>query len=404
MNKASELSQIYPIHPFPARMTPSLVWDYLPDGKSLRVLDPMAGSGTTLASARAKGHQAIGFDTDPLALLIARAWCSEIDPPKLIRCAKEVLEKAKNISLALPQNEAYPLTCDDETKEFINFWFDEENRLQLAALSRQIMQVRDTNERDLLWNAFSRLIITKKNGASLAMDVSHSRPHKKYQLAPIKPFDKFLQSVNLIIKKAPFYKGNETSKAPMIECGDARELPIADKCVDIIITSPPYLNAIDYLRGHKLSLVWMGYSIKFLRSVRSNNIGSERSIKLDDDKGLITILDCIGQIDKLNKSHRSMVLRYLNDMNSVLSECRRVLKANGQAIIVIGNSSIHGVYISNSDALIALALKNGFVLASQTLRPIPESNRYLPPPNLEKSGLGLKNRMREEVILHFNVV
>ncbi len=46
----------------------------------------------------------------------------------------------------------------------------------------------------------------------------------------------------------------------------------------MIITSPPYLNAIDYLRGHKLSLVWMGQSIARVRNIRSTNIGTEKSL------------------------------------------------------------------------------------------------------------------------------
>ena len=72
MTEALKISQIHPIHPFPARMAPSIVWNNLPDsGKFLRVLDPMAGSGTSLVIAKARGYQAVGCDTDPLAVLIA---------------------------------------------------------------------------------------------------------------------------------------------------------------------------------------------------------------------------------------------------------------------------------------------------------------------------------------------
>jgi hypothetical protein len=74
---------IRPIHPFPARVAPELVWDELPDHTTkLRVLDPMAGSGTTLVTARLRGHEAIGFDRDPLAVLIARAWLTNVEVGK----------------------------------------------------------------------------------------------------------------------------------------------------------------------------------------------------------------------------------------------------------------------------------------------------------------------------------
>ena len=169
----------------------------------------------------------------------------------------------------------------------------------------------------------------------------------------------------------------------------------------MIITSPPYLNAIDYIRGHKLSAVWMGYSAKSLRKVRSTNIGAEISTSLVTTRMLLDTVERMGEIDRLEERYRGMIVRYLVDMSGVLSECRRVLKDNGKAIFVIGNSAIRGVYINNAEALMSLAKKNGFKLTSMTSRPLPESRRYLPPPNLKKAGEQMQNRMREEVILRF---
>jgi len=397
-----QLSEIRPIHPFPARMSPSIVWDILPPkGNPLRVLDPMAGSGTTLVSARAKGHQALGCDTDPLALLIAQAWCSDIFPEKLSQCANQVLSEAKRFAKGLSPKDAYPIKSDDETKMFIDFWFDNENKIQLTALSEYISRIHDDGERTLLWSAFSRLIITKKTGASLAMDVSHSRPHRKYDKAPIKPFNKFLKAVDYINKKAPFGIGRTSAAPAIIKQGDARVLPFDNDSIDMIITSPPYLNAIDYIRGHKLSLVWMGHSIKSLRTIRSDNIGSERSASQDNIEQLINIMNRMGSMEDLDKRNRSIIMRYLIDMDRAFSESRRVLRKRGQAIYVIGNSSIRGVYVKNSEALIGLAQKNGLDLLEQTTRPIPDSRRYLPPPSSKKSGLKMEKRMREEVVLRF---
>lgn len=78
-----------------------------------------------------------------------------------------------------------------------------------------------------------------------------------------------------------------------------------------------------------------------------------------------------------------------------------LLKDNGQAIFVIGNSAIRGVYVNNSDALISLAQKRGFKLVSMVSRLLPESRRYLPPPNSYKAGEKMQHRMGEEVILRF---
>ena len=87
---------IKPIHPFPARMAADFVWKKLPTSQPrLRVLDPMAGSGTTLVAARMRGHEAIGFDRDPLAVLIAGAWASDVDVETTVKKAAQVLTRAK---------------------------------------------------------------------------------------------------------------------------------------------------------------------------------------------------------------------------------------------------------------------------------------------------------------------
>jgi ribosomal protein L11 methylase PrmA len=63
------------VHPFPARMAPSIVFEELSrESDQLTVVDPMAGSGTSIVAARLRGHRAFGFDVDPLAVLLATAW------------------------------------------------------------------------------------------------------------------------------------------------------------------------------------------------------------------------------------------------------------------------------------------------------------------------------------------
>src|SRR5215831_10256587 len=189
-----------PIHPFPARMAPGIALEALAKSKSqLRVLDPMAGSGTVLAVARAKGHRAFGVDIDPLAVLLAGVWTRAIDQEEVKRSAAIVLERARASFPMVPARLAYPENSDDETREFIRYWFDDYSRRQLAALSTEIRRVEDEATRNALWCSFSRLIITKNAGASLAMDLSHSRPHREFTYAPVKPFNRFIWAVNSVV-------------------------------------------------------------------------------------------------------------------------------------------------------------------------------------------------------------
>ena len=100
-----------------------------------RVLDPMMGSGTTLVTARALGHKPIGFDTDPLAVLLARTWCRRIDNGEFMRIASDVLDEARVAVTQLDGMSGYPNGADQATREFVDYWFDPVSRCQLRALA-----------------------------------------------------------------------------------------------------------------------------------------------------------------------------------------------------------------------------------------------------------------------------
>jgi SAM-dependent methyltransferase len=393
-----------PIHPFPARMAPTIVWNELKAAKEageLTVLDPMAGSGTTVATARLLGHRALGFDTDPLAVLVSRAWSSDVVPAEFEAAATDVLEEARLVLPRVDLGFAYPINADDETRQFVRYWFDPLARRQLTALAGSI-KVADPKLRPHLWCAFSRLIIVKSCGASLAADVAHSRPHKVYEKSPVRPFDQFARAAAVVARHSPFVDG-ELRPAAVVKIGDARRLPLDDGSVDVVVTSPPYLNAIDYLRGHKFSLIWMGHSLRQLRDTRSTNVGSEVSAnsKDDADPGVERALLRMGEVSALAAREKGMLRRYCRDMDGVLSEVARVLAPDGRAVLVVGDSCVKGVFVRNSSALRVLGEKHGLALVRRRRRPLPPNRRYLPPPTSRRAGTLLKQRMREEVILTF---
>lgn len=379
-------------------MAPSILWDTIPSTKqSLTILDPMSGSGTTLTAARIRGHNSIGYDTDPLAVLISKVWGSNINEKQVIVKATQIFDEARLLYKKIKSKDAYPINADDETQAFAKFWFDLKNRKQLKALSVAINNLDNSKIKSVLWCALSRMIITKKAGVSLGMDISHSRPHKVYEKAPFSPFDKFLSSVMYVTKNAPFKNNKDNLTQFKVRLGDARKLPIKNNCIDFVITSPPYLNAIDYMRGHKLSLIWLGYNINQLRSIRSKNIGSERN-RLKDT--IYPFVPRMG-IEKLSDRMKAVVFQYIYDMSMVLKESYRVLKRNGKAVFVVGNSTIGGVFVKNSEIVNFLGKQNGFTTLSIRKRNLPPDKRYLPPPSLHTSGKNLAKRMRQEVIITF---
>jgi hypothetical protein len=348
------------------------------------------------------GHRAIGFDTDPLAILISRVWSSDVDASKTFKRAQEALESAKKLHTRLTAVNAYPQYADRETRDFVRYWFDLAARKQLAALAISIDRTRDSHIRSVLWCAYSRMIVTKKIGVSLAWDVSHSRPHRVYDRAPVLPWDSFLSTVEKVLMSIPFIYDGSSLPRSRIAAGDARDLPLASNTVDVVVTSPPYLNAIDYLRGHKMSLVWMGYKISDLRLIRSNNVGAECMVSEEAESPLLDDILCrMTDVRSLDSRLKSMLRRYLQDLERFMIEIVRVLKRDGEAIIVIGDSGLRNVFVCNSYAVRVIAESRGLSLISNTTRSLPDNRRYLPPPSSKSAGIELGGRMREEVILKF---
>lgn len=393
-----------PVHPFPARMAPGIALDILSSEQDqIRVLDPMMGSGTVLAMARASGHSAIGIDIDPLAVLLARVWTTAVDEIRAKAKAAEVLERAKDNMPSLSVSDAYPRNADSETRSFVRYWFDIYARKQLASLANSIHGVRDDHIRDVLWCAFSRLIITKQAGASLAMDLSHSRPHKAFESAPIKPFNKFLVAVDHVLRNCISKNQPERGPATRTSLGDARKLPLADGTIDLVLTSPPYLNAIDYMRCSKFSLVWMGHTVGELSSIRTDSVGTECGDHDARENSVIKkIISDLRLSPRLSPRHEAVLAHYVDDMMRSIDEVARVLAPGGRAIYVVGENTVRGTFIPNARIVTAVAECAGLSIGNRKARTLPANRRYLPPPTVLNAPEAMGGRMRREVILSFS--
>jgi SAM-dependent methyltransferase len=385
-------------------MAPGIVLNIIAaEPEPIRVLDPMMGSGTVLAVARARGHTAVGIDIDPLAVLLARVWTTAVDVSKVERKAAEILDRAKSDFSSRRAGEAYPRYADSETRKFIRYWFDAYSRRQLTSLAEAIHGVRDDQVRDALWCAFSRLIITKQSGASLAMDLSHSRPHKVFDRAPIKPFEKFIDAVKLVLKNCIGSSQRDRGPATRVSLGDARNLPVASGTIDLVLTSPPYLNAIDYMRCSKFSLVWMDYTIEELSGIRTESVGTESGDKEasenEDVQKIITDLKLNPQLSARNES---VLAHYIEDMRNSIEEAARVLSPGGKAVYVVGENTVRGTFIPNAKIVSAVAKLSGLKVDGRRARELPANRRYLPPPTARYAPDALDGRMRREVILMFS--
>ena len=378
------------VHPFPARMAPDLALSSLLNlSEGCTILDPMSGSGTVLRQAIELGHTAIGLDMDPLAVLMSRVWTSSVSDDVIDERFASLMKSVRDVdpSVSLPW-----IDDDVETRNFIEFWFGQKQISCLRRISFVLNESINDSSNDILRLALSRIIVTKEQGASLARDTSHSRPHRVALTSDYDVLAGYEKSVKSLRRRLsqPRFKG-----VASVELGDARCLTLESDSIDAAVTSPPYLNAIDYMRGHRMALVWLGYSLIDLRAIRSNSIGSERAPDTGSNVAS-SIRSAIGETEALPRRYQSMIDRYVGDVERMTAEIARVLKPGGLATFVVGNSCLKGVYIKNAEAVSAACQARGLHLQSLTERELPNQSRYLP-----VSTGALAKRMRSEVILTF---
>ncbi|MBO0939432.1 hypothetical protein J2I47_22980 [Fibrella sp. HMF5335] len=376
-------------------MAPEIAFQHLERiPKNSLVLDPMVGSGTTMKVAGSLGCRGIGFDVDPMALLIATVWNRKVDLTEVIKTGYKVLDCAVQVDIpGLPW-----IDTDTETLAFIKFWFAEEQEMQLRKLSYLLAQY-ENEIGDVLRVALSRIIITKNRGASLGRDISHSRPHKVNNVNDFNVFAGFERSFQQVCKILKTCPGNNLSD---IRLGDAKDIEhLRDETVDYILTSPPYLTAVDYFRGHRISLVWLGYTLKELRGLRSASVGLDKKPdSTPDNKLLYQLLKGVGETEQFTPSIQKALPRYALDLYDISKEYFRVLKPGQKATVVLADSYSNGKLVSSTQLFENAAMMNGFKLLQTIERPILASKRYLPPP-MSTANNSLDKRMKTEAIMTF---
>lgn len=375
-----------PIHPFPARMAPEIaleVFGTLPNGS--RVLDPMCGSGTVIRQAVECGFDAVGLDIDPLAVIMTRAWTSRTPPYRLLHDAQQIVARARAVSAT----EAEP-SWDAATAKYAEFWFGERQRLDLSRLAHALKRSRFRST-DILRVCFSRTVITKDSGASLARDVSHSRPHRVRTENEFDVFGGFIQAARRVADRLhpESIRGNA-----LVKQGDARTQQREIGEFDVVVTSPPYLNAIDYMRGHRLSLIWFGHQLSELTEIRSAGVGAERA-SAESPFDLTEFL--APAPSNPGATHVGWVRRYASDMTDVVQSIDKALRPGGRLVLVVGNSTIRGTAVDNAGIVDRCAQGCGLEQVARWERAIPNSSRYLPTP----ADGALALRMRSEVVLSY---
>jgi len=249
---------------------------YLPDKRAAMVLDPFCGVGTTLVEAMRGGHNAMGFEINPYAALAARAKCeaAAISPAQL---NNYILKLQEHMRAAGTEGDSVSVPAHFRSR--IPFFGPRAQPKILKAL-HFIKRPRVEPIQDLFSLAFGSVMVGLSN-YSYEPSLS-SRPAVGKPTQDDAPVTEAIVTKLLAMRSDVAWFREQLEGFPERPVG--RVLPdnflnalhhLDPGTVDLIVTSPPYLNNYHYIRNTRPQLFWLGFVHKpsELKRLETQNFG-----------------------------------------------------------------------------------------------------------------------------------
>src|SRR3989338_6164329 len=312
------------------------------------VLDPFSGTGTTGICAAESGHDAILTDLNPFLIWLAKAKSYNYSKIEISR-ARAKLDKVLSVAEGRDIKDLWTPPIHN-----IERWWGPSRLNALARLRASMKSLSVEKENDLLLIGFCNTLIKVSNASFNHQSVSFKEvPQTQllYTEQDQEVFDSFSCSVKKIIE------GAETplsGKVRVVEV-DARRINIPQKA-DIVITSPPYVNRMSYIRELRPYMYWLGFLEEAKEACeldwkaiggtwgtatsKLNSWSDERDIPI---KTIDSLAKKIANAhDKNGRLLSTYVKKYFYDMWEHFDSINKVLNPGAKLVYIVGNSSFYG--------------------------------------------------------------
>jgi len=335
------------------------------------ILDPFAGSGTTLVAANELNVPSIGYEKHYFVHRLANTKLHySVNFNYLNKLYSEVI------------NHSLSDQFDFESQpDLLKRCYTPDILKNLVLLKDNYFRVADDSiESEILWLAITAILRSSSFAGTAQWQYILPNKTKKNVLHPKEAFN---QKINEVIHDIQlFNKKNIDSLANILD-HDAREMLVNyDNTFDILITSPPYPNNYDYADSTRLEMIFWeeisGWS-DLQSKVRSSLIRScsqhsaAEKIKLEsilNEPLLIPIKNEITEVCRNleqvrlehggKKTYHTMIAAYYFDLAKVFVALRSVMREGSIVCFVIGDSAPYGIYAPADIWLGKLAMAAGF--------------------------------------------
>ena len=365
-----------------------------------KVLDPFAGSGTTLFAASATGMEVDGIELLPIGqqIIAARSCLERAFTADDFAAVKQWLKtcpwKQSQLRYPLPKLRITDGAYSPETSD---------------AIERYMSALQKENERVKLILHFALLCVlesisyTRKDGQYLRWDYRSGRRKggKPFHKGEILDFDRaILTKIEEILHDLKLSIGRleerDQGNIHLFQGSCLNIMPeLPRDSYDAIVTSPPYCNRYDYTRTYALELALLGVSEKDLLNLRQQMLSCTvenrakdllainpqwaNAIEAADQQELLQVilqyLEDLKKKDKLNNTGIPRMVRgYFYEMACIIAECSRVMKQNAYMFMVNDNVRYAGASISVDMILSSIAEKLGFHVENILVLPNGKGN------------------------------
>ena len=350
----------------------------------MTVLDPFAGSGTTLVETYLSSLRGYGVDLNPLAAYLsgAKIECLALSPEEVefeidvltdrlvARLADAGIDdellpsegylprQKKNVDLAAIPNLGY-----------LSRWFDRHALQKLAILLEGFQQVSNERIRQLLLVTLSNLLreFSLQDPQQLRIQRRKDSPRTRRLLYRfVVDLRRNARAITAMTSLRQRLGVTETRQTAIH--ADARRLKSAqvpdlrsDERIDLVVTSPPYATALPYIDTDRLSLFLLGLLKPSERAALDSDMIGNREIRDRERQELESrleqatvaqslppsVLKLVLHIRDLNRATKvgfrrrnlaALLYKYFSDMRDCFAEMERVLKPGGLCVVVIGNN------------------------------------------------------------------
>jgi len=359
-----------PVHrwvPWIAGFSASFVEDVLdhflpiPAGAAATVLDPFSGVGTTLVTAMLRGYNVVGFEINPYAALACELKLS-VDGIPAGELEAAIAEFEETVPLRIRNGE--------EPQSVPPRGFVTRSEFLSPQVEAKVLLVHDfigslTNA--TVRKCFQLALVSELVGfsnysyePSLGRRVSAGKPpvddapvatvvarKLRVMLADVRTAQKTLGEMQarpeVRFQQGDFFSGE-------------RQLPHAG--IDLVITSPPYLNNYHYVRNSRPQVYWLGFAEQpaDLKPLETHSFGKYwQTVRADQPIGLDFQMPALDEalqalrarnVDKGQyggQGWANYAATYFNDSFRLAKCLHRLLRPGGHAVVVLGNSILQGI-------------------------------------------------------------